>query len=87
MSASRRYLFRLPNIFYVLAVVFFVWSVGNSFWELNLTYANALNDDPLVTYAKSKALFTATLDSVYLVANGAMIHVLLLIFERIKSDD
>ena len=79
---------RVPKLIYVLAVVFFVWSVGNSFWEFRLTNLYSAGDDPTVAYSKSKALFQASLDSVFLFTSGVMIDVLIRIFDKlpVKSD-
>jgi hypothetical protein len=76
---------RLPSIFYGLAVIFFVWSLANGFWELHLTYKYADNSDPMVAFSKSKVLYQALLEATYLVANGAMIQVFLKILEKVKS--
>ena len=77
-------LHRLPSIFYGLAAVFFVWSLANGFWELKLTQPYTPSTDPMVAFAKSKYLFQASLDATYLVANGALIHVLLKVLDKMK---
>ena len=75
----RDILHRIPGIFYGLAIIFFAWSVGNSFWELSLTYNYGDDDDPMLTLSKSKYLYQAALESAYLVGNGVMFQLLLMI--------
>jgi hypothetical protein len=76
---------RVPKLIYVLAVMFFAWSVGNSYWEFRLTNLHAAGDDPTVAYAKSKALFQASIDSVFLFTSGVMIDVLIRIFDKLPA--
>jgi urease accessory protein UreE len=87
MTGAQGYLFRLPQIFYALAAIFFAWSIGNTFWEMSFTHTYSPSDDPMLAMMKSKSLHMAALEAFYMVANGAIIHVLLKIFERIKSND
>ena len=78
-------LYRIPKIFYGLAVIFFAWSIGNAFWELSATHAYAPSDDLGVSLLKSKALYQAGLEAAYLAGNGALIHVLIKIWEKVES--
>ncbi len=77
-------LYRLPSIFYGLAAIFFVWSLANGFWELKLTQPYGDSADTMSAFAKSKYLYQASLEAAYMVANGAVIQVLLKILEKLK---
>ena len=77
---------RVPKLIYVLAAIFFAWSVGNSFWEFRLTNFYAAAGDPTVAFSKSKALFQASIDSVFLFTSGVMIDVLIRIFDKLPAN-
>ena len=77
---------RLPFIFYGFAVVLFVWNIANQ-W-LNLTAMMGYGDPTLgdaMTYQKSLALYSAVSDAAYMVANGAIVHVLIGVFDKMKG--
>lgn len=77
---------RLPYVIYGLCAIFFVWSVINS-WMLMTAYGTVgdLSLEGVMASQKSEALFRASLDSVYLLVNGAILHVLIAIFDRLKG--
>ncbi|MBS3930529.1 MAG: hypothetical protein KGZ65_04780 [Sphingomonadales bacterium] len=80
---------RLPRVFYIAAAVMFVWSLGNAFVEMGILYQTSGLDEttgamPQVT--KSKALYYALTEALYLVANGAVIQVLIAIHDRVGKE-
>ncbi|MCB2088101.1 MAG: hypothetical protein R3E18_06115 [Sphingomonadaceae bacterium] len=78
---------RLPTIFYALGALFFLWSIGNSWVELAML-ANPYGDigmQGIENLAKSKSLYQASVEAAYMVANGAVIHVLIAIFDRLRG--
>lgn len=78
---------RLPFIFYGLAVFLFVWNLGNQ-W-MNLTTMMGYADPTLqgaMAYQKSIALYAALSDAAYMVANGAIVHVLIAIYDKVQSE-
>ena len=86
MSALPQLLRRSPNIFYGLAVVFAIWSIANGWLEMT-TYAGI--DDPtlegIMNLTKSKLLYQAFLEAVYLVASGALIHILIAVYDKLGA--
>ncbi len=79
---------RLPRLLYLAAVVTFVWKIGNSYMELSAAArgAGAGLDEAmgsLVLLQKSKLLFFAVQDALYLVADGAIVQVLISIHDRL----
>jgi hypothetical protein len=78
---------RLPFVFYFLAAVVFVWSLANQWFVLGAM--NSFADESfngLVTGAqKSAALYGAVVEAAYMVSNGAMLHVLIAIFDKLKG--
>ena len=77
---------RLPYVFYALAGVFFAWRLGNEWYSITAMGAYA---DPTLegieTHAKSAALFEASYDAVWLTGNGAFLHVLIAIYDKLKG--
>ena len=79
---------RAPSIFYGLAVVFFVWYLANAWF--GLAAMNPYSDPTLESIEniqKSDHLFRASLDAVYLAANGAIVQVLIAIYDRIAGSE
>ena len=86
MSTLPVLLRRSPHIFYGLAVIFAVWSIVNGWGEMS-TYAGY--GDPtlegVMHLSKSKVLYQAILEGAYLVASGALIHVLLAVYDKLGA--
>ena len=77
---------RAPYLFYGMAVVFFVWYLANAWF--GLAAINPYSDpslEAIENIQKSDHLFRASLDAVYLAANGAIIHVLIAIYDRLAG--
>jgi hypothetical protein len=76
---------RLPYVFYALAAVFFVWQLANQWATLTVTYQY---DDGggMAALSKSMALYSALSEAVYMIANGAIIHVLIAIHEKVRGE-
>ncbi|MDN3645318.1 hypothetical protein QWY75_03735 [Pontixanthobacter aestiaquae] len=77
---------RLPYIFYGIAVLLFIWNVANQ-W-MNITSMMGYSDPTLgnvVAYQKSIALYSAFSDAAYMVSNGAIIQVLIAIFDKLQG--
>ena len=75
---------RLPYVFYGLAAVFFVWRLGNEWVALTQNFQYADNSS-VTALAKAQALFAAFTDAVYMVSNGALLQVLIAIFDKVKG--
>ena len=86
MSGLPDMLRRLPFVFYGLAPLFFIWAVINSWLTIS---AMGQYGDPsmegVFAYQKSEALFRAGLEAVHLVGVGAMLHVLIAIYDKLKG--
>jgi hypothetical protein len=78
---------RLPFVFYALAAVLFVWNLGNQWVVMSaMTSMSDVSLDGLVTGSqKSAALYGAVVEAAYMVANGATLHVLIAIFDKLKG--
>ena len=77
---------RLPYVFYGLAVVLFIWRFANDWYSI--AAVGAYKDPTLegiATHAKSQALFNAVYDAVWLLGNGAFLHVLIAIHDKLKG--
>jgi len=86
MTRLPDFLRKLPYAFYFLAALMFVWTLANG-WLETVVYG-ALPDPTfpsLQTYQKSFALLQALERAAYLVSNGAIIHVLIAIFDRLGA--
>jgi len=78
---------RLPFIFYALAAALFVWNLANQWFLLSSMSSFAGESlDGIVTGAqKSTALYGAVVEAGYMVANGAMLQILIAIFDKLKG--
>jgi hypothetical protein len=86
MSNLPQFVRRLPYVFYCLAIVFFAWNLGNQWVSLSQTYQYADPDgDAMGSLAKSMALLSAVSEAAYMIANGAIIHVLLAVHDRLAT--
>ncbi len=71
---------RAPSFLYGLAILLFLWSFALSYNEISLTSAGTESGDPVVRHAMLRGLYQATLDAVYVAANGVIAHILLAIW-------
>ena len=87
MSVLPQYVRRLPYVFYALAAFFFVylivtdWEGVETTQEFGQTHADGF--DMLAFIMKSRVFYTGISEAAYLVANGAIIHVLIAIFDQL----
>ena len=75
---------RLPSVFYGLGAVFFVWQLANQWMSLSIT--SQFGDESILALGKSMALYSASLEAAYMVANGAIIHVAIAIYDKVKGE-
>ena len=84
MSGIPSLLRRMPFIFYGLGALLFVWNLGNQWFNITTMIGYA---DPslegVAAYQKSLALYSAFSDSIYMVANGTFLHVLIAIYDKV----
>lgn len=85
MSAIPKALRRAPQFFYVAAAIYFVWYLGNTYVELVTMPEIANGLEGVAGLVKSKTLFDASLEALYLIANGAMIQVLVAIYDKLGA--
>jgi hypothetical protein len=76
---------RLPFVFYGLAAVFFVWQLANQWASFSVAFQYG-DGDGMLTLSKSMALYSALLEAAYMIANGAVIHVLIAIHDKVKGE-
>ena len=76
---------RLPYVFYALAAVVFVWHLANQWMTISAIgdFSNSLNQ--VDGYQKSIALYGAVVEAGYMVANGAMLQILIAVFDKLKG--
>ncbi len=80
---------RLPYVFYVLAVIVGLWRFWNE-WTVaaeSFQYADAAGMDygSMALISRSTALYWGFVEAAYMVANGAVIHVLIAIYDKMKG--
>ena len=79
---------RLPSVFYFLAVVFGLWRIWNewSLVESTYLYAEAVGDQFRSAHfvARSTAIYWGFVEAAYLTGTGAMIHVLIAIYDKLE---
>jgi ABC-type spermidine/putrescine transport system permease subunit I len=76
---------RSPAVFYAAAVLLFVWYLINGQLELDASPNTAAAVDGYSTLWKSKVLFEAVREGLWMAGTGAMLHVLIGIFDRVKA--
>lgn len=76
---------RLPYLFYAFAVVFAAWRFYNEWTSASLSFQYAQDVGPIGPLAKSTALYSGLTDAFYMLANGAVIHVLIAIYDKVRS--
>ena len=86
MTTLPQFLRRLPYVFYALAALFFVWNLGNQWFTLTTMgqYADP-SLEGVMAFQKSVALYGSLLEAAYILANGAMLHILIAIFDKLKG--
>ena len=77
---------RLPYVFYTLAALFFVWELANQWMSISYTTQYASGTDVMVRLSKSMALFSAFREAVYILGNGAVLHVAIAIYDKVKGE-
>ena len=87
MTPLPKVLRRAPQIFYTAAAIYFVWYLGNTYVELVTMPEIANGLEGVAGLVKSKTLFEASLEALYLVANGAMIQVLIAIYDKLGTSE
>lgn len=82
---------RAPRIFYVAAVLVFIFSMALTLHEISATmgYANAGGTNPAVRAMVLRALLQSALEALYLVGTGVLVHILLAIWSggRFRAAD
>lgn len=76
---------RLPYVFYMLAVLMGVWRVYNEWSAVTLSMQYAEDGNPAVLLAKSTAFYWGIAEATYAAGTGAMLHILIAIFDRIDG--
>lgn len=77
---------RMPFVFYALAVIFFVWYLANAWLGISSAFGYGTPGiEEIENYQKSISLFGAFQEAAYMVANGAIIHVLIAIHDKMKG--
>ncbi|WP_271438662.1 hypothetical protein [Pontixanthobacter luteolus] len=77
---------RMPYIIYGAAAVVFVWNLANQwFGMVDLGMYGTPGMESVAAFQKSVALYGAFVEAIYLVASGAMIHVLIKIHDKMKA--
>ena len=86
MSGLPKMLRRTPQFFYAAGGIFFVWYLGNTYVELVTTVQATDGLEGIAGLLKSKALFEASLQAVYMISSGAMIQVLIAIYDKLAGE-
>ena len=88
ISSLPKFVRSLPKIFYAAAVLEFMWRFWNDYSVAVQAYAYEAAVDgstPFMTTAISGALYWAFVEAAYMIANGAVIHVLIAIYDTLKG--
>jgi hypothetical protein len=86
MTTLSRNVRRLPYAFYALAVFMGLFRFYNEWMTFELT--NTYGDDgPMAQLAKMAALYWALSEAAYMVGTGAMLQILIAIFDKVKGED
>ena len=75
---------RLPHVLYVVAVILGVWRIYNelSLAHLAMQYGESGGAS---TLSKSISIYWGVIESIYLVASAAIIHVLIAIYDQLNG--
>jgi hypothetical protein len=82
MNNIPRLLRRSPLMLYVAAIVLFAWYLGNTYAELVALSQPSYGVEGLATLVKSKALFEAAREAIYIASSGAMLQILIAIYDK-----
>ncbi|GAB5481651.1 MAG: hypothetical protein Pars92KO_14080 [Parasphingorhabdus sp.] len=77
---------RFPYIFYFLALVTGIWRYTNDWLTVSESMQYATDLGPMKTIARSTALYWGVVEAAYMAASGAMIHVLIAIYDKVRSE-
>lgn len=84
MRSLPAWLWRAPRILYALAVLFFAWSFLLTLMETDATgYAEPEN--PVARLMLLRGLYQASLEALYIAANGILVQILLGIWENCRT--
>ena len=84
MTHLPRNLRRLPYAFYALAILMGIFRFYNEWTAVELT--NTYGDGgPMVNLGKLVALYWALAEAAYMVGTGAMLQILIAIFDKVKG--
>ena len=88
MTSLPSFLRKIPVVLYVAAAVFFVWGLVNAFIGISMATSPYMDDTVrgMVNLQKSNSLYSAALEATYLVANGALVHVLIALYDQRSAD-
>ena len=81
------FLRRFPQLLYAAAVILFVWYLANGVIEISQNSATYGATEGLENLTKSRYLFEAFREAIYIASSGAMIHILIAIFDKVKGHD
>ena len=87
MRILPHFLRRLPYVFYALAILLGGWRYWNE-WTVaseSFHYADAagLDGAQMGMMARTNALYWGLTEAAYLIANGALLHIAIAIFDKI----
>lgn len=85
MTTLPQFLRRLPYVFYFLAVIIGGWRYFNDWMTASAAMQYADDAGPMKTIARSTALYWGAAEAAYMVANGAMLHVLIAIYDKVQG--
>ena len=87
MTSLPPLILRAPSIFYGAAVLFFLFSIGMTLMEINVSMGGD-NGSPFAKLMMVRTLYQALLESIYIAANGVIAQILLAIWQdaRIGRD-
>lgn len=81
MTGLPRALRRSPQFFYAAACLMFAWHLANVYFEL-MVVSQGAGVDGWSALIKSKTLFEAAREALYLASSGAFLHVLIAIYDK-----
>lgn len=85
MTDIPRALRRSPQFIYAAACLLFAWYLANSYFEFIALPQMPDGLEGVAALMKSKALFEATREALYLASSGALLHILIAIYDKEKG--
>jgi len=87
-----KYLRRMPSVFYALAVIVFIASFSLAYYETFAAGSFGSSEyysfaNPAIRGAILRALFAASIDAIWIAANGILFHFLLSFWDRFSERD